>query len=136
MTHNHFSKFNLNTDYPYQVWNAYQTITGLTTKTGIKSMGVSEDAVFALSHFTISALGYANIAKYDAVSGEQMESISYAADLTTPELSFVVDYDRDLIYLSSATLVSAGLYKRYIRRFDLDLVPDDSVTFEVTVDTT
>lgn len=97
-------------------------------------MGASEDAVFALSHFTIGVEGYSNIAKYDAVSGEQIESITYGADITTPDVSFAVDYDRDLIYLSSATLDTGLVYTKYIRRFDLDLVPDDSIMFSVTVD--
>lgn len=65
-----------------------------------------------------------------------MESISYAADLNAADLSFVVDYENDLIYLSSSTKVSSGVYKRYIRRFDLDLVPDDSVVFEITTTST
>lgn len=41
-----------------------------------------------------------------------------------------------MIYLSSATIESGSVYKRYIRRFDLALVPDDSVKFSMTVDTT
>jgi len=66
-----------------------------------------------------------------------MESITFEAKLVDPSLSFVVDYDNDLIYLSAATFVSTGgtshTYKRFIRRFDLDLVPDDSVKFNVDV---
>lgn len=61
-----------------------------------------------------------------------MESISYVATVESADLSFVVDYDNDLIYLSSTSLESANKYKRYIRRFDLDLVADDSVVFFVT----
>ena len=62
-THNHFSKFNLETEYPYQVWNAYSEIstvtitTPLTDTVGISSMGASEDAVFALSHFVDNTNG-------------------------------------------------------------------------------
>lgn len=71
-------------------------------------MGASEDAVFALSHFTTNAnTRYANIAKYDAISGEQMESMSYLANVVTPDLSFVVDYPNNLIYLSAATYIAS-----------------------------
>ena len=34
-----------------------------------------------------------------------MESITFEAKLVDPSLSFVVDYDNDLIYLSAATFV-------------------------------
>lgn len=66
-------------------------------------------------------------------------SVSYEAILTNPQLSFVVDGPNDLIYMSAATLTSGAttpeVYKKYIRRFDLDLVPDDSVMFAYTCDT-
>ena len=66
-----------------------------------------------------------------------MDSISFVAKLSDPSLSFVVDYDNSLIYLSAATYISSSVtahsYKRFIRRFDLDLVPDDSVKFTVDV---
>lgn len=71
-----------------------------------------------------------------------MESMSYLADVVDPDLSFVVDYPNNLIYLSAATYDSAVAitnqltYKRFIRRFDLDLVPDGSIKFYITLTTT
>ena len=140
-TQNHFTKIYMQaTEYPYQVWTAYSDITGYVSG-NIQKTGASTNAVYALSHLTLSgndiggasiAGQYANIVKYDAESGEQQESVTYAADLDSPDISFIVDYPYDLIYLSAAHATSTAgpyVFNKYIKRFDLYLVPDGSNGF-------
>lgn len=96
-----------------------------------------------MSHLTLTGNAdpahngvFANIVKYDAESGEQQESVTYPADLVDPDISFIVDYPYDLIYLSAASVDSpiALTFTKYIKRFDLYLVPDGANGFTVTVD--
>lgn len=74
---------------------------------------------------------FANIVKYDAESGEQQESVTYEADIPNyPDISFTIDYPYDLIYLSAATETATSyVFKKYVKRFDLFLVPDNDIMF-------
>lgn len=138
-TINHFSKIYMQeTDYPYQVWTAYSSITGYE-EGSIQKTGASTNSVYAVSHLRISGVTaqnvandrFANIVKYDAESGEQQESVTYEANLVNPDISFTVDYPYDLIYLSAATedTSTSGMFRKYVKRFDLFLVPDNDIMF-------